>query len=66
MAERNIHALRAEALARLAEAMQAALTSDEAERLTTYLCPLVEAEQGTKRYAWAYLWALKPADANDE
>ena len=50
----------------LAEAMQAALTSDEAERLTTYLCPLVEAEQGTKRYAWAYLWALKPADANDE
>lgn len=43
----------------LEEAMQAALTPDESERLTAYLRPLVETEHGTKRYAWAYLWAIK-------
>ncbi len=43
----------------LEEAMRVALTPDEAERLTVYLRPLVETEHGTKRYAWAYLWAVK-------
>jgi ubiquinone/menaquinone biosynthesis C-methylase UbiE len=43
----------------LEEAMQIALTPDEAERLAAYLHPLVEQEHGTKRYAWTYLWAVK-------
>jgi arsenite methyltransferase len=42
-----------------AEAMREALTSDEAERFTAYLRPLVEAGQGTYRMALAYLWASK-------
>jgi arsenite methyltransferase len=46
----------------LAEAMQAALTPDEAQRFTMYLRSLVETEQGTKRYTWAYLRAIKHAD----
>jgi arsenite methyltransferase len=49
----------------LAEAMQAALTPDEAQRFTTHLRPLVETEQGTKRYTWTYLWASKHAVAID-
>ncbi|MCG8347178.1 MAG: class I SAM-dependent methyltransferase [Chloroflexales bacterium] len=48
----------------LAEAMQAALTPDEADRFMAYLLPLVKAEQGTKRYAWAYLWAVKRSKSN--
>lgn len=43
----------------LEEAMDEALTPNGAERLTAYLRPLVETEHGTKRYAWAYLWAVK-------
>jgi arsenite methyltransferase len=41
------------------EAMQQALTPAEAERFMTHLRPLVEARQGTRRSAVAYLWAVK-------
>jgi len=43
----------------LEEAMREALTSDEAERFTAYLRPLVERGQGTRRSAVARLWAVK-------
>jgi ubiquinone/menaquinone biosynthesis C-methylase UbiE len=43
----------------LAEAMEQALTPVEAERFETHLRPLVEAKQGTRRFAVAYLWAVK-------
>jgi arsenite methyltransferase len=43
----------------LEEAVNQALTKDEAERFTSYLCPLVEAGQGTRRSAAVYLWAVK-------
>ncbi len=43
----------------LEEAMREALTPDEAERLTTYLRPLVENKRGVRRSAIAYLWAIK-------
>lgn len=36
-----------------------AIAADEAERFETHLRPLVEAGQGLKRCAFAYLWALK-------
>lgn len=42
-----------------AEAIAAALTPEEAERFETHLRPLVDAGQGLKRCAFAYLWALK-------
>jgi arsenite methyltransferase len=41
------------------EAMQQALTPDEAEQLVAHLRPLVESKQGTHRSAIAYLWAIK-------
>lgn len=43
----------------LAEAMQEILTPSEAETFTNHLRPLVEAGQGTRRSALAYLWAVK-------
>jgi ubiquinone/menaquinone biosynthesis C-methylase UbiE len=43
----------------LEEAMQQALTPDEADRLVACLRPLVESKQGTSRSAIAYLWAIK-------
>ncbi len=43
----------------LAEAMQEALTSAEAERFTAHLRPLVEAGKGVRRSAVAYLWGTK-------
>jgi ubiquinone/menaquinone biosynthesis C-methylase UbiE len=42
-----------------AEAIREALTPAEAERYVAYLRPRVEGKQGTSRYAWAYLWAVK-------
>jgi ubiquinone/menaquinone biosynthesis C-methylase UbiE len=43
----------------LAEAMEQALTPAEVERFTGHLRPLVEAGQGVRRSALAYLWATK-------
>jgi hypothetical protein len=43
----------------LAEAMQQALTSDEAETFINQLRPLVESKQGIQRSSIAYLWAVK-------
>ena len=43
----------------LAEAMEQALTPAEAERFANHIQPLVEAKQGTHRFAVAYLWAVK-------
>ncbi|MBA2681473.1 MAG: class I SAM-dependent methyltransferase [Ktedonobacteraceae bacterium] len=43
----------------LEEALQQALTVDEAEQLTTYLRPLVEKNQKVERSSVAYLWAIK-------
>lgn len=43
----------------LAEAMHEALTPAETERFTAHLRPLVEAGQGVRRFAVAYLWAVK-------
>jgi arsenite methyltransferase len=45
----------------LAEAMDQALTTDERERLTAHLRPLVERGEGVGRWAKAYLRATKPA-----
>jgi hypothetical protein len=41
------------------EAMQEALTPEEANLLTLYLRPLVEQGQGVRRSALAFLWATK-------
>ena len=41
------------------EAMQQALTLGETETFTSYIRPLVEAKQGIRRSAVAYLWAVK-------
>jgi ubiquinone/menaquinone biosynthesis C-methylase UbiE len=43
----------------LEEAIQEALTPDEAEKLVNHLRPLVESKQGINRAAVAYLWAVK-------
>lgn len=43
----------------LEEAMQQALTPDEAEKLVNHLRPLVISNQGANRFAQAYLWAVK-------
>lgn len=43
----------------LGEAMQQALTSEEATRFIAHLRPLVEARQGVQRSALAYVWATK-------
>ena len=43
----------------LAEAMREALTPAEAELFKNHLRPLVEARQGVRRFAVAYLWAAK-------
>jgi len=43
----------------LEEAMKQALTDEEIEKLTNHLRPLVEAGQGTRKTAAAYLWAQK-------
>ena len=43
----------------LEEAMNEALTPAEAERFKNHLRPLVESKQGTRRFAVAYLWAVK-------
>ncbi len=48
----------------LAEAIQASVTPDEAERFTRHLRPLVEQGQGTSRMALAYLWAIKHKSAS--
>jgi arsenite methyltransferase len=45
----------------LEEAMIASLTSDERERFTAHLKPLVESGTGMERRAFAYLMARKPA-----
>jgi len=45
----------------LAEAMADAFTPEEADSFQAYLRPLVEAKQGTKRWAVAYLRGRKPA-----
>jgi hypothetical protein len=39
--------------------MAEALTPTETERFTAHLRPLVEAGQGERRFAVAYLWAVK-------
>lgn len=41
------------------EAIQQALTPDEAEKLVAYLRPLVERKQGISMSAAGYLWAVK-------
>ena len=41
------------------EVMQEALTPEEIARCVAHLRPLVEAGQGTRRDALAYLWAVK-------
>jgi len=43
----------------LEEAMQEALTPAEAEKFINHIRPLVESRQGTRRFAVAYLWAVK-------
>ena len=43
----------------LEEAMQQALTPEEREMFVNHLRPLVEAKQGVRRAAVAYLWAVK-------
>lgn len=43
----------------LAEAMDEALTPEEARRFAAHLRPLVERGQATRRSAVAYLWAMK-------
>lgn len=43
----------------LEEAIEQALTPSEAEVFKNHLRPLVEAGQGTRRLAMAYLWAVK-------
>jgi SAM-dependent methyltransferase len=43
----------------LEEAIQQALTPDEAEKFVDHLRPLVESKQGIHRLAVAYLWAVK-------
>ena len=43
----------------LAEALDQALAPAEAETFTNHLRPLVEAGAGTRRWAVAYLWAVK-------
>ena len=43
----------------LAEAMDQALTPAEKERFIAHLRPLVEAGKGTRRFARAFLWAVK-------
>ena len=43
----------------LEEAMQEALTPAEAEQFINHIRPLVESRQGTRRFAVAYLWAVK-------
>lgn len=43
----------------LEEAIQQALTPDEAEKFVACLRPLVEGKQGISRSAVAYLWAVK-------
>jgi len=43
----------------LEEAIQQALTPDEAETFVRHLRPLVESKQGIHRSAVAYLWAVK-------
>jgi hypothetical protein len=45
--------------AALDEAMHEALTPEEIARCMAHLRPLVEAGQGTRRDALAYLWAVK-------
>ena len=42
------------------EAIEEALTPEEAARFERHLRPLVESGQGTRRSASAYLWAVKP------
>lgn len=43
----------------LEEAIRQVLTPAEAEKFKNHLQPLVEAKQGTRRFAVAYLWAVK-------
>lgn len=43
----------------LEEAMQEVLTPAEAEKFMNHIRPLVESRQGTRRFAVAYLWAVK-------
>ncbi len=43
----------------LAEAMEQVLTTEERERFTNHMRPLVEGKRGTRRIAVAYLWAVK-------
>jgi ubiquinone/menaquinone biosynthesis C-methylase UbiE len=43
----------------LAEAIQQALTGEEAEQFIAHVRPLADARQGKQRFAQAYLWAVK-------
>jgi hypothetical protein len=43
----------------LGEAIAQTLTPDEAARFTAHLRPKVEAKEGTRRSAAAFLWATK-------
>jgi hypothetical protein len=45
----------------LEEAMHASLTSQERDRFTAHLKPLVESGTGTERRAFAFLSAERPA-----
>jgi len=46
----------------MAEAMAEALSSDEAERFSAHMLPLVDSRQGIQRMALSYLWATKPGE----
>ena len=43
----------------LNEAIHQVLTSEEREKFINHLCPLVEAKQGLRHFARAFLWAVK-------
>lgn len=45
----------------MAEVMAEALSTEEAERFSAYLRPLVDGRQGVQRAALSYVWAAKPA-----
>ena len=48
------------------EAMNQVLTPDEAEQFVAYLRPLFEAKRYVRRFAAAYLWAVKHEDTESE
>lgn len=57
--EEMIHTAGNPKIPSLEEAIQQALTPGEAEMFVNYLRPRVEAKAGVRRFARAYLWAVK-------